>query len=553
MTKNAPKKDPQREGRLLLAVNAIKKGQFAKIREAARLYDVPTSTLHARLHGRPDRSNLRANSTKLSETEENSLKEWIISMNRRGAAPRPSMVQDMADLLLSDRGDDVPALKTGKNWVSNFLRRNKTFKTKFIRKYNYQRAQCENRQLLRDWFIRFQETIAKYGILDEDIYNFDETGFAMGVIATAKVVTMAENLGKPVLLQPGNREWVTVIEAVNSAGWAVPPVIIFKGKVHIESWYNGLPRDWSISVSPNGWTSDDLGLQWLKNSFDPYTKCRKTGRYRMLVLDGHGSHLTPEFDRYCDENDIVPICMPAHSSHLLQPLDVGCFAVLKRSYGRFVESMMRDGIHHIDKLDFLSIFPKARAEALKTKNVAHGFAATGLVPYDPGRVLAKLHIQLQKTPTPPGSSHSTAPPPWVPETPHNVNELRRQSEMVKTLLRRRTHSPPSPINEAFGQIIKCCLTAMHETSFKDKEISDLRAAIEHLQQKRTKSTKQLPFTGIVQVQDGIDRAQALQLQDEVPGAVAGEAASEPKKRAPPRCSNCNIMGHRRNRCPQPLA
>ena len=114
----------------------------------------------------------------------------------------------------------------------------------------------------------------------------------------------------------------------------------------------------------------------------------------MLVLDGHGSHLTPEFDRYCKENNIVPIYMPAYLSHLLQPLDIGCFAVLKRSYGRFVESIIRDGIHYIDKLDFLSIFPKARAEALKSKNIAYSFAATSLVPYDPGRVFEKLYIQL---------------------------------------------------------------------------------------------------------------------------------------------------------------
>jgi hypothetical protein len=32
----------------------------------------------------------------------------------------------------------------------------------------------------------------QYGILNEDIYNFDETGFAVGIIATAKVVTMSE-------------------------------------------------------------------------------------------------------------------------------------------------------------------------------------------------------------------------------------------------------------------------------------------------------------------------------------------------------------------------
>ena len=78
-----------------------------------------------------------------------------------------------------------------------------------------------------------------------------------------------------------------------------------------------------------------------------------------MILDGHGSHLTPKFDKLCNKNDIIPICMPAYSSHLLQPLDISCFAVLKWSYGQLIESKMRLRINHIDKLDFLEAYPKA--------------------------------------------------------------------------------------------------------------------------------------------------------------------------------------------------
>jgi hypothetical protein len=95
---------------------------------------------------------------------------------------------------------------------------------------------------------------SKNGIQDEDIYNFDETGFAMGLIATARVVTRAEMTGRPKLLQPGQREWVTSIECINSMGYAVPPCIIFKGKVHIQGWYEelGLLDNWRVEVSANG-------------------------------------------------------------------------------------------------------------------------------------------------------------------------------------------------------------------------------------------------------------------------------------------------------------
>ncbi|KFY31616.1 hypothetical protein V493_00954 [Pseudogymnoascus sp. VKM F-4281 (FW-2241)] len=59
-------------------------------------------------------------------------------------------------------------------------------------------------------------SIAKYGILEDDIYNFDETGFMMGIISTAMVVTSSEKRGKAKLSQPGNREWATVIQGIGT-------------------------------------------------------------------------------------------------------------------------------------------------------------------------------------------------------------------------------------------------------------------------------------------------------------------------------------------------
>lgn len=81
-----------------------------------------------------------------------------------------------------------------------------------------------------EWFNLVQTTILQFGIDPDDIYNFDETGFAMGLTATAKVITRSEYYGRRALLQPGNREWLTTIECTNASGWALPPYMIFKGK-----------------------------------------------------------------------------------------------------------------------------------------------------------------------------------------------------------------------------------------------------------------------------------------------------------------------------------
>ena len=135
--------------------------------------------------------------------------------------------------------------QVGENWVYNLVQRRSELKSRYSRRYNYERAKCEDPKIIEEYFDRVQEAILQYGILPEDIFNFDETGFAMGLCATAKVITGSDRYSRPYLLQPGNREWVTAIEAVNSTGWALPSYVIFKAKKYSqEGWFETLPDDW---------------------------------------------------------------------------------------------------------------------------------------------------------------------------------------------------------------------------------------------------------------------------------------------------------------------
>jgi hypothetical protein len=59
---------------------------------------------------------------------------------------------------------------------------------------------------------------AKYGIQDSDFYNFDETGFMMGMIRAGMVVTRSDRINRPKAIQPGNRESVTAICAAAADG-----------------------------------------------------------------------------------------------------------------------------------------------------------------------------------------------------------------------------------------------------------------------------------------------------------------------------------------------
>jgi hypothetical protein len=152
---------------------------------------------------------------------------------------------------------------------------------------------------------------------------------------------------------------------------------------------------------------------------------------------------------------------------------------------------MRVGINHIDKLDFLTAYSQARAEAYKSSIIKSAFAAAGIQPYNLDRVISQLNIKL-RTPTPPGSSSSA----WSPKTPHNLNQLTRQASSIKRSIERRSRSPPKT---AINQVIKGCELAIHGATILAKENRDLRAANEKQKQKRRRSKKQLSFKNGVSV------------------------------------------------------
>jgi hypothetical protein len=533
----------QKEGRIALAVQAFKQGHISSVRAAAKMYDIPESTLRGRVKGIPARRDAVPINRKLTTTEESTLLKWILSRDERGIPATSDCVQQMANLLLQKRSNTNQTV--GKRWVHNLVTRYPILKSRYNRKYDYQRAKCENPAVIRLWFILVQNTIKKYGILDTDIYNFDETGFQMGVISTAKVITGAERSNRPVSVQPGNREWVTAIDCICADGQSLPPVIIFEGKMHQSTWYteDTLPGDWVIGVSENGWTDDILGLTWLKNVFEKHTAHRTRGVYRLLILDGHGSHLTPEFDLFCTEHSIITLCMPPHSSHLLQPCDVSFFAVLKRQYGQQIQGYMRRGTNHIDKQDFLQAYFIARTEAATIANIQSGFVATGLVPHDPERVLQKLYTQL-KTPTPPSSSHAhtvQAPEPWQFQTPHDTAQLELQAKAIQN-----NAALPTPENQALNQLVKGCQLAMNSAVLLAEENRQLRRENERQKKKRAQKKTFIARGGVLTIQEGRDLSQNATI---VPESGVAHQEATVQTRAPRLCSLCRSSLHTARTCP----
>ena len=456
------------ESQILQAIQAIQKTPGLSLRKAAKIFQVSVTTLHSRINGRRARQDTRPSSCRLSELEEQAIVHYILDLDARGFPPRIVNVEDMANTILESRD----AQRVGTRWASTFVNRQPELKMRLSRAYDYQRALCEDPEKIKAWFALLRNMKAKYGIQDEDVYNFDETGFMMGQITSMMVVTGADRSGKRKKILPGNREWVTVIQGVCSDGWCVPPFIVVKGVYHLANWYSDstLPRNWVIKPTSNGWTDNETGLDWIRH-FEKHTATRARGRYRLLGIDGHESHVSAAFEAFCKEKRIVTVSMPPHSSHLLQPLDVGCFSPLKRAYGYEIEGFMKSLVNHITKAEFLIAFQAAFSKVFTLENVKAAFQGAGLVPFNPERVISKLDVKLS-TPSPTGTLLA-ANIPWTSQTPHNPTEATSQTNFIKSRVSCHQGSSPTPILSAIDQFSKGAMAIMHENALLKAEVRNL--------------------------------------------------------------------------------
>jgi hypothetical protein len=532
------------EARIILAIEAFHASKKAKLSRIAKIYNVPRSTLRDRLQGVTPMPDRRAFGHNLTTAEEETLIRYILDLDLRGFPPRIDDVRDMANLLRATRH----ATPVGQMWPYTFIRRRPELKTRFSRAYDFQRALCEDPSVIHAWFRLVANMRAKYGIQDSDFYNFDETGFMMGVICGNMVVTRADRRGRSKQLQPGNREWATAIECVSSDGFVLPPFLILQGVNHLASWYTecDLPPSWVIKTSTNGWTNNDTALDWIQH-FDKYTCTRQKGIYRMIVLDGHESHLSVQFEEFCKEKNIITLCLPAHSSHLTQPLDIGCFAVLKRMYGRELEMFIKAHIHHITKTEFLLAFKAAHFKAMTAANAQSGFRGAGLVPYDPQVVLSKLDIKL-RTPTPTGPP-SAETNPWVSQTPHHPNEAISQSEHVRSRINEHQGSSPTGIFSAVKQLAKGTELIAHEMTLLRNEVQTLRMANEALAKRRRAKKTRIRAGGALSVEDALELIEQRKANTQQRG---GRSMNQGGIQAGPsalrHCGRCGKTGHNVRTC-----
>jgi DDE superfamily endonuclease/Tc5 transposase DNA-binding domain len=371
------------------ALNELSTDQFQSVREAARANNVAHTTLLRRLNGGKSMTESHEPQQILTIPEENALSECITRFAAVGHPPKHAFIRELAEELrsirLNTQNDSSPfRVPIGVSWVQRFLHRHPELETACSRTIEGARVRDVTKNALYGWFDEFEKIIAEKNIRVEDMYNMDETGFAIGVIQRSYVV-VNKNSKERYSAQPGRQEWASVVECVCADGGAIPPFIILKGKKVTSSWIpmSALDLGWHFGASENGWTTNDIGFEWLVRVFNPTTRQKfndEDVRTRLLICDGHDSHISAKFVAHCIDNNICLFLLLPHSSHLLQPLDVGVFSPLKCVVSADLDRLIRAGVARLEKVEWVESYIRARPKAITEKNIQAGWRHSGLIP-----------------------------------------------------------------------------------------------------------------------------------------------------------------------------
>jgi hypothetical protein len=173
--------------------------------------------------------------------------------------------------------------------------------------------------------------------------------------------------------------------------------------------------------------NDELMLEWIAH-FEKHSQRSQRGTWRLLLLDGYGSHHTLEFIRYCDEHRIIPFGLPSHSTHFLQPLDVVVFQPYKHYHAEAVDRAARLGCDDYNKLEFFNDFEYFRRQALSTGTIKAAFEKTGIWPFQPATVVDFVRSRIEAL----RQSNRTPSPLLLNETatPRTMRTLKHHSDAI---------------------------------------------------------------------------------------------------------------------------
>lgn len=212
------------------------------------------------------------------------------------------------------------------------------------------RAQCTQPSEVDAWFEKLKSLYEEYNFLPENVWNCDESGFALNQ-GKVKVLSRRGACNPKILGGSNEKTSYTVLACCSASGEYIPINILYKAKSLYNRWCHGGPPSCTYDFSDSGWMEMKQFQRWFKKVFVP--RMNKQEGQKLLVMDGHASHVSSDTIELARANKIVLLLLLPHTSHFSQPLDVVVFAPVKKGWkSELLEYFRSSGTKAISKENF---------------------------------------------------------------------------------------------------------------------------------------------------------------------------------------------------------
>ncbi|KAJ8939896.1 hypothetical protein NQ318_023236 [Aromia moschata] len=270
-----------------------------------------------------------------------------------------SLVYDWAEINQIPHRFNKTDKRAGWDWVRGFRSRHPEITFRKPENTSIARAMAFNKSNIAQFFKTHQEIVDKYKLGPEKIYNVDESGIST-VQNPPKIFasTGKKQVGTIVGAERGIH--VTVVCCTNPLGSYIPPAFIFPRKNWKVELLEGTPTGSVGFQQESCWMAGEIFQQWIKH-FKKYSNPSKDS-------PSHNSWGVLDYEK---QHGIILLCLPAHCSHRVQPLDVSFFSPLKTYLNQEITKKIRgnDG-RAISQLQVAGIFRPAYEKAATMLPVA---------------------------------------------------------------------------------------------------------------------------------------------------------------------------------------
>nr|XP_047146100.1 uncharacterized protein LOC124818977 [Hydra vulgaris] len=270
----------------------------------------------------------------------------------------------------------------GIDWMNNFRKRNPDLSLRTPEGCSFSRATSFNAHNVNIFFDKLKELFARSPTFANGtrIFNFEETG-TITVQNPQKVLAKkgVKSICKVTSAERGTL--VTTCIIINASGQYLPPVIIFR-RVHFkEHMLLGAPSGSLGLACKTGWMNSEIFLDGM-NHFIKFSSSTKEN-LSLLIYDNFEAHLSIAVLNLAKEHGVTILTLLPHSTHKVQPLDVGVMGPFKTAYNAAIDSWM---LHNPGKT--FTIYQVAASvglaflKAITPSNIVAAFKKAGIFPYD---------------------------------------------------------------------------------------------------------------------------------------------------------------------------